>query len=314
METRGFLHRLLELPNNAGKSRGRRPSPLARQRYFQHMSVLFGAAVGLLALVLGSGAAGQTPEEQPSRRMSGDSEIAVSRRARTESLETLPRWPTSEEYLRGPLQAGSLQTDGQCYSIGEVLSAVPELSLATQLLKDAGYTKTLLNDRKVMSTLVLPVNAAFWEPLDGNEYGRNMSAVISARPDIMNSLVGSSVWKGLWTSNTFSGRGTPIPTSNKLGSEGSPMTVTAFSGRGGFHVEAQGSDASVLASDLAACGPSVIHIVNSFLLPFDWDDDARDRTQLDNGQGGVTTTSDGDVGRSWGGWGGWGGRGGWGWG
>jgi hypothetical protein len=85
------------------------------------MSALFGAVVGILALALGSGAAGQTQEEP--RRMSGDSEIAVSRRARTESLETLPRWPTSDEYSRGPRLASSLQTDDRCYSIGEVLQA-----------------------------------------------------------------------------------------------------------------------------------------------------------------------------------------------
>jgi hypothetical protein len=84
------------------------------------MSALFGAVVGILALALGSGAAGQTQEEP---RMSGDSEIAVSRRARTESLETLPRWPTSDEYFRGPRLASSLQTDDRCYSIGEVLQA-----------------------------------------------------------------------------------------------------------------------------------------------------------------------------------------------
>jgi len=181
------------------------------------------------------------------------------------------------------------------------------------LLRDAGYTKTLLNDRKVMSTLVLPVNAAFGAPLEATAYGRNMSEVISERPDIVNSLVGVSVWKGLWTSDTFSRRGTAIPTSNKMGSEGAPMTVEAFSGRGGLTVEAEGSEATVLVSDLAACGPSVVHIVDSFLLPFDWDDDARDRTQLDNGRGGVATSSDRRGGGGWGGLGGWGG-GGWGWG
>ncbi len=154
------------------------------------------------------------------------------------------------------------------------------------MLRDAGYTRTLLNDRKVMSTLVLPVNAAFGAPLEANAYGRNMSEVISERPDIVNSLVGVSVWKGLWTSDTFSRRGTAIPTSNKMGSEGAPMTVEAFSGRGGLTVEAEGSEATVLVSDLAACGPSVVHIVDSFLLPFDWDDDARDRTQLGFGEGG----------------------------
>lgn len=271
------------------------------------MSGFFGIVFGTLALALGSGAAGQTQDAAvEERRISGDSEIATSRRAKSESLHMLPRWPMSDEYSRGPRLAASLETNETCYSIGEVLLAVPELSLATQLLKDAGYTKTLLNDRKVMSTIVLPVNMAFSAPMDANEYGRNMSTIISARPDIMSSLVGVSVWKGLWTSNTFSQRGTVIPTSNKLGSEGSPMTVKAFSGRGGLTVEAQGSDATVLVPDLAACGPSVLHIVDSFLLPFDWDDDARDRTQLDNGQGGVTTSSSG------GGWGGWGG--GWGWG
>lgn len=88
------------------------------------------------------------------------------------------------------------------------------------------------------------------------------------------------------------------------------MIVEAFSGsgvRGGaMHVEAHGSDAAVIVSDLAACGPSVVHVVDSILLPFDWDDGARDRTRLEE-RGGLTVGG-------WG-WGGGGGGGnGWGWG
>ena len=272
------------------------------------MIALIGAA-GFVVLALGNLVRAQPTIET----RSDDTEVVIGRQARTESLETLPRWLTSDQYARGPVSAETLLTnkeDTTCYSIGEVLSAVPELSKAMELFKDAGYTKTLLNDRKVMGTVVVPVNAAFSAPLEANEYGANMSAIISERPDIMGSLVGASVWKGLWTSDTFSRRGTKIPTSNKLGSEGEWMIVEAFSGsgvRGGaMHVEAHGSDAAVIVSDLAACGPSVVHVVDSILLPFDWDDGARDRTRLEE-RGGLTVGG-------WG-WGGGGGGGnGWGWG
>ena len=166
-----------------------------------------------------------------------------------------------------------------------------------------------------MSTLVAPINAAFDAPIvdrdyDGR-YGNNLTAVISERPDIMNSLVGAHVLKGLWTSDTFSMRGTNVPTSNKMGSEGQPLMMEVSSGRAGVVFEAEGSEGRALVTDLAACGPSVVHIVDSVLLPFEWDDKAQDRTLLDNGNDGRIGSGGGDS-RGWGGWGGWGG--GWGWG
>jgi len=255
-------------------------------------------------------------------------EIELRHTRSSETLETLPRWVTSSRPVQGPREARDLElgaSDGaaseECFSLGEILLSVPGLSRFTALIMDAGYTRTLLNDRRGQSTLVAPIDAAFEAPIVGREYdgryGADLSAIISERPDIMSSLVGAHVLKGLWTKDTFSSRGTWVPTSNKMGSEGSPLMMEVRSGRGdGVTFRGEGSEGSALVTDLAACGPSVVHIVDTVLLPFSWDADAQDRTMLDNGNDGRSSsrseesrrdTSDGRGG--WGGWdGGWWGR------
>ena len=251
-------------------------------------------------------------------------EIELRHTRSSETLETLPRWVTSSRPAQGPREARDLD-DGaageECFSLGEILLSVPELSRFTALIMDAGYTRTLLNDRRGQSTVVAPIDAAFEAPIVGREYdgryGANMSAIISERPDIMSSLVGAHVLKGLWTKDTFSSRGTWVPTSNKMGSEGSPLMMEVRSGRGeGVTFRGEGSEGSALVTDLAACGPSVVHIVDTVLLPFSWDDDAQDRTMLDNGNDGRSSSTSGesrgdtsDGREGWGGWGGgWWGR------
>ena len=63
-----------------------------------------------------------------------------------------------------------------------------------------------------------------------------------------------------------------IPTSNTV-DKVNPLVVSIA--KDGV-IEAQGSAARILQKDIAACGPTVIHIVDNILLPFRFDDSPKD--------------------------------------
>lgn len=99
-----------------------------------------------------------------------DENIELRHTRSSETIETLPRWPVSPRQVRGPREPRDFEVDGGCYSLGEIVSFVPELSRFGQLVKDAGYTKLLLNDRKGISTLIVPTNSAFDSPIMDRSY------------------------------------------------------------------------------------------------------------------------------------------------
>ena len=157
-----------------------------------------------------------------------------------------------------------------CKSIGEVLDAIPETSRYRQLLLAAGMRNILMNDPKVQTTLLVPVDDAFATPLESpNEYGTNMNVLIQNRPDVINSLVGASVLQGIWPSSSLS-PGIKIPTSNTI-DKVNPLYVEVI-GRQEPSIKSQGSVSNFIKSDIAACGPTVIHLVDSIVLPFSFND------------------------------------------
>jgi len=166
-------------------------------------------------------------------------------------------------------------------TIGEILEQIPDVSRFSKLLTYSGLKNQLLDDPKVMTTLIVPIDAAFSAPLgssaEPNEYGANMSVLIENRPDVINSLIGASVWKGLYPSSSLRS-GMSIPTSNSIGGMGAPpLQVEIVRDRDDITIQAQGSNAKIISKDIAACGPSVIHIVDTILLPFSFDDAPQDR-------------------------------------
>lgn len=202
----------------------------------------------------------------------------------------LPRWSVGSRYEEGPVAPDSLGltagNQNKCLTIGEVLDLIPNASRFSQLLTYSGLKNVLLDDPKVMTTLIVPQDAAFFAPLpEPSEYGSNMSALIENRPDVINSLIGASVWKGLYPSTTLRS-GVSIQTSNSIGGMGAPpLEVEIEKRQEDISIRAQGSTATIVAKDIAACGPSVIHIVDTILLPFSFDGQPQDRLDPQNSGG-----------------------------
>lgn len=204
--------------------------------------------------------------------------LDIDPRAQSRHLQqyasNVPLFNGGEGYVRGPVDPGVLEVPEPCLTIGEVLDLIPDASIWKQVLIDAGMKIVLLNDPKVQTTLLVPKNDAFFEPLEDATYGADMFELINARPDIINSLVGASVLKGLYPSNALA-PGEILPTSNTI-DKVNPLTLEVVGSPEGLRIQAQGSSALIVTQNVAACGPSVIHLVDTVLLPFRFDDEPRD--------------------------------------
>jgi len=186
----------------------------------------------------------------------------------------VPLFNGLEGSAKGPVDPGVLQVPEPCLTIGEILELIPEASLWRQVLIDAGMKIVLLNDPKAQATLLVPINDAFYKPLEDATYGSDMAQLINARPDIENPLVGATVLRGLYPSNALV-PGEILSTSNTI-DKVNPLTLEVVRSPEAILIQAQGSSAVVVAQDIAACGPSVIHLVDTVLLPFRFDDKPRD--------------------------------------
>ncbi|KAH7618596.1 hypothetical protein Ndes2526B_g05507 [Nannochloris sp. 'desiccata'] len=202
---------------------------------------------------------------------------------------TLPTYPPLGQ-ANGPLNPSALSSvfptpQEECKTLGEVLAAIPEASQWLDLITRVGGN-VLLNDRSTRATLLVPINSAFSAGIDAEPLRpeKTMQALISNAPDIVNPLVGYSILTGLWPSATFIG-GAVVPTANTV-DKVNPLTIQAQSQT---QLQGIGNGATILQADIAACGPSVVHIIDQILLPFRFDQgptDAITGTQVQQGQNG----------------------------
>ena len=72
--------------------------------------------------------------------------------------------------------------------------------------------------------------------------------------------------QGLWPTAALS-PGVTLPTSNTI-DKVNPLTIKVV---GPTQLQGIGNAANILQSDIAACGPSIIHIIDQILLPFTFD-------------------------------------------
>lgn len=144
----------------------------------------------------------------------------------------------------------------------------------------------LLNDKSTQATLLVPINSAFSAGIDAQPLRpeEDMQELIINAPDIVNPLVGYSVLRGLWPSATFIG-GASVPTANTV-DKVNPLIIQAQSQT---QLQGIGNGANILQADIAACGPSVVHITDQILLPFSFDQGPTDAiigTQVQEGEPG----------------------------
>lgn len=91
-----------------------------------------------------------------------------------------------------------------------------------------------------------------------------------------------AVIKGLWPSSTLSS-GTTLPTSSTI-DKVNPLGIQVA---GPTSLQGIGNSANILQADIAACGPSVVHVIDQVLLPFSFNQGAADAITATNAPGQV---------------------------
>lgn len=205
----------------------------------------------------------------------------------------IPRLVRTEWYTQGPIsQANILESappsvqNGDCLSIGETLLTIGATKYY-QLLQDAGLRTVILDPKDVQATLLVPVDEAFFYEIDATPLReeRSIDELIYYAPELKKPLAGATILEGLWASDSF-GSGMRIPTSNYLGMNQLFAVVEELDEvdednrrKKGIAAE-NGNTVELEALDIVTCGPSIIHVVSDVVLPFGFDDEPIDVTDL----------------------------------
>lgn len=144
---------------------------------------------------------------------------------------------------------------------------LPTPTLKTPLTQNVGLA-VLLDAPDAQATLLVPTNSALDAAIAGGSVrdADTLAALLNSAPDLANPLAAYHVVKGLWPSWTLA-PGTRLPTSATL----DKVNLLQLNVTAGPVIRGVGSSANVLQADLLACGPSVIHIIDQVLLPFNFD-------------------------------------------
>lgn len=243
------------------------------------------------------------------RRLASAS-ASTSRRALQQQYEEIPwsppdqipvtnvpsdfsRLTRTEWYTQGPVNPANILESapasvqgGECLTIGEALKAIGATRYY-KLLQDAGLRNVILDPKDVQATLLVPTDQSFFDAIDAAPLREENSIdeLIYYAPELKKPLAGASILKGLWPSDSF-GNGMRIPTSNWLGMKLLHATIEELDemdqdNRRLKAVTAEnGNTVDFVVMDIVTCGPSIIHVVDSVLLPFSFDAEPMDVTDL----------------------------------
>ena len=204
-----------------------------------------------------------------------------------------PQLMRTEWYTQGPISPANIMEsapynvqNGDCRSIGETLQAIGATKYH-QMLLDAGMRTVLLDPKDVQATLLVPVDESFFYELDASPLReeRSVDELIYYAPELKRPLAGATILEGLWASDSF-GNGMRIPTSNYLGMKQLYAIVKELdevdeNNRRKKAITAEnGNTVNFVMYDIVTCGPSIIHLVSDVILPFGFDDEPIDVTNL----------------------------------
>lgn len=209
-------------------------------------------------------------------------------------IQNIPQYARTEWYTQGPVQTSNLKESappGECMTVGEVLKAIGA-NKWYDILASTGVKSSILDDPKVKTTLLVPLDYTFFKTIDAKPLRNEstMDELVFYAPEIKRPLAGASILKvksadepvssrnmyiltiftsvqGLWPTDSL-GTSMKIPTSNTL-DKVTPLYIIVEEDK---VLQAQNGNAvKILQGDIAACGPSIIHIVDDIVLPFSFD-------------------------------------------
>mmetsp|Transcript_10032 Transcript_10032/g.19754 ORF Transcript_10032/g.19754 Transcript_10032/m.19754 type:complete len:278 (-) Transcript_10032:743-1576(-) len=186
-------------------------------------------------------------------------------------IKNIPRYNRTEWYTQGPVKPSNIKKSApsrECMTVGDVLKAIGA-DKWYDILADTGLKSSVLDDPKVQTTLLVPLDYTFFREIDATPLRNEstMDELVFYAPEIQRPLAGASILKGLWPTDSL-GTSMKVPTSNTM-DKVTPLYIIVEEDK---VLQAQNGNAvNILQGDIAACGPSIIHIVDDIVLPFRFD-------------------------------------------
>eukprot|EP00884_Botryococcus_braunii_P016475 jgi/Botrbrau1/3510/Bobra.341_2s0039.1 len=152
----------------------------------------------------------------------------------------------------------------------------PDLSTWLQLLQARGLTSQLDNPT-VSVTMFAPVNEAFTDPvLLGTRFNAaNITDLLAANPSAVAPVVGYHLVKGVYAPASLL-PGTVLNTTATLKEFNSTDRVLSLTILSPSQVKGIGSTATILRPGVVTCGPQVVYVIDSVLIPFTLQDPSGD--------------------------------------
>ncbi|GAB4820958.1 hypothetical protein N2152v2_008004 [Parachlorella kessleri] len=190
-----------------------------------------------------------------------------------EGLPTLPDLPNSAgPATPGDVAAAGHITTSNCSTALELLEAIPDAADWLNLMKHVGL-ESLLNDPNSRNTLLVPTGLALNASINACPL-RNESTLpelLLNAPELVNPLVGYHVLRGLWPTYTMV-PGVMINSSDTI----DKVNFLQIQAGSSHQLRGIGSTSNILQGNIVACGPTIIHILDTVLLPFTFNQGAID--------------------------------------
>lgn len=114
-------------------------------------------------------------------------------------IQNIPQYARTEWYTQGPVKASNLKESappGECMTVGEVLKAIGA-NKWYDILASTGVKSSILDDPKVETTLLVPLDYTFFKMIDAKPLRNEstMDELVFYAPEIKRPLAGASILK-----------------------------------------------------------------------------------------------------------------------
>lgn len=114
-------------------------------------------------------------------------------------IKNIPRYNRTEWYTQGPVKPSNIKKSapsGECMTVGDVLKAIGA-DKWYDILADTGLKSSVLDDPKVQTTLLVPLDYTFFREIDATPLRNEstMDELVFYAPEIQRPLAGASILK-----------------------------------------------------------------------------------------------------------------------
>ncbi|KAL3140408.1 hypothetical protein ABBQ38_004668 [Trebouxia sp. C0009 RCD-2024] len=161
----------------------------------------------------------------------------------------------------------SAAAEGECKTLWQLMQLSANLTMLVQTVKAAGLVDAF-NTSTQQLTLFAPLDIAFQNP---TAQMVSVSELLKYRPEVLSPVIGYNTLPGNYSlAGLQAGELLNTTASFANATDGVPLQLTvSYAGGNTAQVLGIQGVANVLQTDIPACGPSLLQLTDTVLLPFD---------------------------------------------